>query len=205
MTTTILLVRHGQTDWNKTERFRGRTDVPLNETGLAQATLTGQRISAWRPSAVYTSPLTRAVQTGESIAGCCGLAISRLPGLIDLNFGKWEGLTPGEVQALWPDRYQAWLSSPQSARIPGGETLEELQARGIETVQAASSRHPGETIVLVGHLHINLAILLGVVGLDLSHFWNIRQDNCGINIFEIHQSGTILVSLNETFHLITGK
>lgn len=177
--------------------------MPLNEAGRAQAGAAGGRIKALRPSAVYASPLGRAVQTGEIIAGRCSadLAVARLPGLIDLNFGEWEGLTPIEVQARWPEVYLVWLARPKAARIPGGETLEELQARGMTAVQMAAGRHPGETVVLVGHLHINLAILLGVLGLDLDRFWTLRQENAAINIIEAGKDGLVLVSMNETGHL----
>src|SRR3990167_8526032 len=95
--TLIILVRHGQTEWNRVERFRGRADVPLNEVGLAQAEATGQRVAAeWHPAAIYTSPLSRSVKTTEAIARHFGLAVQTHPGLADIDYGQGQGLTPDE-------------------------------------------------------------------------------------------------------------
>ena len=88
--TQIILVRHGQTAWNRAERFRGHSDVPLNGTGQSQAHATARRIvSTWKVDAVYTSPLRRAVDTAQSIAQRCGLTAQPCDGLIDINYGEW--------------------------------------------------------------------------------------------------------------------
>jgi broad specificity phosphatase PhoE len=90
MPSTIILVRHGQTEWNRIERFRGRYDVPLNKTGLIQAKKTAQRISlSWKPVAVYTSPLSRAFRTAEEIALVCNLHALPNDSLIDIEYGQW--------------------------------------------------------------------------------------------------------------------
>ena len=200
--TQIILVRHGETEWNRIERFRGRVDVPLNATGMAQAEATAQRIALeWRPIAVYTSPLSRAVRTGEAIAKPYNLSVVPIPELIDIDFGDWQGLTPAEAQDRWPREYQNWLTHPGSIRIPGGETLEELCQRGSQAIWNLARRHPEEFIVIVGHTDINRAILLGLLGLDVDRFWQIGQDNCAVSRIDIHQNQVVLVSWNETAHL----
>jgi broad specificity phosphatase PhoE len=200
--TQLILVRHGETEWNRVERFRGQVDIPLNATGLAQAAATAQRIEMeWRPVAIYSSPLSRAVQTGEAIAKPFHLSVVPLPGLIDIHFGDWQGLTPDEVQARWPVEYRHWLTRPGSARIPGGETLEELRQRGAQAIWELARQHSEEMIVVVGHTDINRAILLGLLGLDIDRFWQIGQDNCAVNRIDIHQNQVALVSWNETVHL----
>lgn len=198
----IILVRHGQTEWNRVERFRGRADVPLNETGLAQAQATGRRIAAeWQPSAIYTSPLSRSVKTAEAIAEHHDLAVQQHPGLADIDYGEWQGLSPQEARRHWPEEIDTWYQRPHKARIPGGETLEDLRARAMETVNELAARHPGETIVLVGHTVINRIILLGVLRLGNERFWRIRQDTCAINVFEADNDDFTLASLNDTCHL----
>ena len=163
--TRFILVRHGQTEWNRVERFRGRADVPLNETGLAQAALTGQRVaSQWQPAAIYASPLSRAVVTAEAIAARCGLPVQIHPGLADIHYGDWHGLTPEEVGARWPAELDGWCHAPEAARIPGGETLADLRGRGMAMIGELAAGHPGETVALVGHTVINRIILLGVLG-----------------------------------------
>lgn len=200
--TRILLVRHGQTEWNRIERFRGRADVPLNATGLAQAEATGQRVAAeWTVAAVYASPLSRAVKTAEAIALHFDLPVQIHSGLADIHYGQWQGLTPDEVKTRWPDVHHAWYTAPHTARLPGGETLDDLRARGMAAVNELAARHTEQTIALVGHTVINRIILLGVLGLGNERFWRLKQDTCAINVFEVEHGDFTLVALNDTCHL----
>ena len=202
MTTTVILVRHGQTEWNRVERFRGRADVPLNDTGMQQAEATGRRVAAeWQPVAIYSSPLSRAIKTAEAIARATGLAAEAYADMVDIDYGDWQGLTPDEARTRWPEMVEAWYHTPHLARIPGGETLDGLRARAMKTVDELVARYPGQTIVLVGHTVINRIILLGVLGLGNDRFWHIRQDPCAINVFEVDAGKTTLVSMNDTCHL----
>jgi broad specificity phosphatase PhoE len=207
-TTTLILVRHGQTEWNRVERFRGRADVPLNETGLAQAEATGRRVAAeWAPVAIYASPLSRAVKTAEAIAGACNqepgtkLAVQIHPGLADIDFGEWKGLTPEEARQRWPEAVDAWYNAPHTAHIPGGESLETLRRRAMEAIRELAARHCGQTIVMVGHTVVNRVILLGVLGLGNDRFWHLKQDTCAINVIEAQGGDFTLASLNDTCHL----
>ncbi len=203
--TTIIMVRHGQTEWNRVERFRGRADVPLNETGLEQARATGERVAAsWRPVAVYSSPLSRAVKTAEAIASHFNLPVQVHPNLIDIHYGQWQGLTPEEVRERWPDALATWYEAPHQAQIPEGETLDELRTRAMAVVHELSARHPSQTIVIVGHTVINRIILLGILGLGNERFWRIKQDTCAINVFEAEDGIFTLVSLNDTCHIHSG-
>lgn len=200
--TLIILVRHGQTEWNRIERFRGRADIPLNETGLAQADAAGQRVaSAWQPTAVYSSPLSRAVKTAEAIAGHFNLPVQVHPGLADINYGEWQGLSPEEARQRWPEAIDAWYNRPDEARIPGGETLGQLRQRLMASVDELALRHPEQTIVLVGHTVTNRTILLGVLGLGNQRFWHLRQDTCAINVIEAKAGDYTLASMNDTCHL----
>jgi broad specificity phosphatase PhoE len=184
------------------ERFRGHVDVPLNETGLAQAEATGKRIAAeWKPTAVYSSPLVRAARTAEAIARHFDLPVQVHPELIDIDYGRWQGLTPDEVRAQWPELIDDWYNKPASAHIPGGETLAQLRSRALAVINELAERHKGQTIVVVGHTVINRIILLGVIGLGNDRFWQLRQDTCAINCFEVEDSDYTLVSLNDTCHL----
>jgi probable phosphoglycerate mutase len=128
--TRIILVRHGQTEWNRVERFRGRADVLLNDTGLAQAEATGRRVAAeWNPTAIYSSPLSRSVKTAEAIAKHFSLVVQIHSGLSDIDYGEWQGLTPDEARSRWPEIVEAWYNAPHLARIPSGETLDDVRAR----------------------------------------------------------------------------
>ena len=202
MVTTILLIRHGQTEWNRVERFRGRADVPLDDTGMSQAEATGRRVvELCRPVALYSSPLSRAVSTAEAIGGFTGLPVQSYPSLTDIDYGDWQGLTPDEVRIRWPELIDLWFKKPQLAHIPGGESLEDLRIRAMNGVTELAIRHSGQTIVLVGHTVLNRIILLCVLGLGNERFWRIQQEPCAINIFKFESGDYTLVSLNDTCHL----
>ncbi len=200
--TRFVLVRHGQTEWNRVERFRGRADVPLNETGLAQAEATGLRVaSEFRPVAIYSSPLSRAVRTADAISRHFRLPVQLHQGLADIDYGEWQGLTPEEARQRWPAEVDMWYGRPERANIRGGETLADVRARAAAAVTQLTTRHDGETVVLVGHTVVNRLILLAVLGLGNERFWRVRQDTCAVNVFEAHGGDYTLVSLNDTCHL----
>ena len=200
---TIILVRHGQTAWNEPgERIRGRSDVPLSEEGIAQAQVTARYIAArWPLSAVYASPLSRTMETARIIAAAQGLQAQPLEGLVDLCFGEWEGLTIAEVQARYPDLWQAWMEAPHTVRFPGGESLDVVRERSMAALEETVRRHPGETVALVGHRVVNQVLLCAVLGLGNDHFWHIAQDTCAVNRIEWNGKFYRLALMNDTSHL----
>ncbi|MCX8117394.1 MAG: histidine phosphatase family protein [Desulfobacterota bacterium] len=201
MATSIYLVRHGQTAWNREEIFRGRTDVPLDETGLKQAELAGQYLSQRKVDAIYSSPLQRAIQTAEKIARFHGLEVHPLKGLIDMSFGSWEGHAHQEIKETDPETYRRWREEPHLARLPGGETLDQVRERAMAALEEVIQRHPGESLVLVSHRVVNKVLLCGILGIDNSHFWQIAQDTTAINLIQYHQGRYVLALMNETCHL----
>ncbi len=202
----IILVRHGQTEWNRIERFRGQADVPLNQTGLAQAEATGRRIAdEWQPAAIYAGPLSRTMRTAEAVGACCHLPVSVEQRLVDINYGEWQGLTPDVVRERWPEELSVWYNAPHLARIPNGETLENLRIRAMSAVNDLVARHLDQIIVLVSHTVVNRIILLGVLGLGNDRFWRLRQDTCAINVFEVENGVFTLVTMNDTGHLQSAK
>lgn len=200
--TRFILVRHGQTEWNRIERFRGRADVPLNETGLKQAEATGLRIAKeWQVDAIYASPLSRAIRTAQAIAIHYSLPVQPYPNLIDIDYGEWQGLSPEEVAQQWKEELDRWYQQPHFCRIPGGESLDDLRRRGLQAIHELAKQHRNQTIVIVGHTVINRVLLLAILGLGNDRFWRIRQDTCAINVFEEEEGDFTLVSLNDTCHL----
>lgn len=202
MKTRVILVRHGQTAWNQDERIRGRSDVPLDETGLEQARATARYIAArWPLTAVYASPLRRAMDTARAIADAQGLEAQPLDGLMDLSFGEWEGLPIPEVQARYPDLWRAWLEAPHTVHFPGGESLDDVRERATAALQDVVHRHPGETVALVAHRVVNQVLLCAVLGLGNDHFWQIGQDTCAVNEIEWNGRFYRLTLMNDTSHL----
>jgi broad specificity phosphatase PhoE len=198
--TEIILARHGETDWNAEEVFRGRTDVELNKTGLKQAELLAENLSGQEIEAVYSSPLKRALKTAEMIASHHKLKVEIAPGLIDFGFGKWQGLHLREVKDKYDKLYQQWAESPQLVQIPNGETLSEVRKRALAVVDEVVAKHRGR-VVLVSHRVVNKVLICALLGLDNSHFWNIRQDTCGTTVFAYENRRFIMTKHNDTSYL----
>lgn len=199
--TSIYLVRHGQTAWNKEEIFRGRTDIPLDETGLKQAELAGEYFKAMVIQGVYSSPLSRAWQTAEPIALFQNLKAQPIEGIIDMSFGNWEGHALQEIERIDPETYRQWREEPHLAKLPGGESLDDVRFRAMAALEKVIEKHPGETLVLVSHRVVNKVLICGILGIDNSHFWQIAQDTAAINLIQYKKGRYILSLMNETCHL----
>jgi broad specificity phosphatase PhoE len=200
-TTRIILVRHGQTEWNRVERFRGRMDIELNEMGWHQAQAVARRLHREHIDAVYSSPMKRAVQTAEPLAEVHGLEVQALERLNDIDYGAWAGLTPDEVASTDVDLYQAWLDTPHLVRFPDGESLDDVRSRAWEVLEQVYLRHEGRTTVLVSHLVVNRVLISAFLGLSNASFWQIGQSNAAINILEVRDAERRLLVLNDTCHL----
>jgi broad specificity phosphatase PhoE len=197
----IILARHGETDWNKDEIFRGRADVVLNKTGLKQAELLGEYLSGDSLDLVYSSPLKRAVKTAEAIAGHQALKVNLVPDLIDFDYGEWQGLSRQEVIERYPRLYQDWTDLPERVTIPGGESLEDVRNRAVPFIEDTVLRCGQERIALVSHRVVNKVLICALLGLDNSHFWNIKLDTGGITRFSYEGGRLILTRHNDTSYL----
>jgi broad specificity phosphatase PhoE len=198
--TELILARHGETEWNVEEVFRGRVDVELNETGRRQAELLAESLSELKIEAVYSSPLKRALDTAKSIARRQRLEVEVSPGLIDCDFGQWQGLPLKEVKNRYKDLYRQWTESPQLVKIPGGESLDRVRERALKVVNELMAEHGGR-VVLVSHRVVNKVLICALLGLDNSHFWNIRQDTCGTTTFSYQDGRFVLIKHNDTSYL----
>lgn len=160
---TLRLIRHGQTEWNQSRRFLGRTDIPLDEVGRDQA----RRLAAASGpfDAVYTSPLSRAAETARALERAGGEQVRLLPGLAELDMGELEGCPAVEAQARWPEVIGVWLQDPAAAVLPGGERVEALQRRVRAAFDEVVARHPpGARVALVTHQLALSALLCSLRG-----------------------------------------
>ncbi|AFV12806.1 phosphoglycerate mutase [Thermacetogenium phaeum DSM 12270] len=197
----LFLVRHGETKWNREEVFRGRIDVELSERGIEQARLTARALAGVQLAAVYAGPLSRARETARIIAGPHGLPVVIVEGLNDLDYGSWQGLSHQEVRECYPDVYWQWVSRPHAVRFEGGESLDDARRRAVAALEEIAARHRGQNVVAVSHRVINKILLLAFLGLDNSHFWEIKQDTCAVNIIEFHPDRYVICRLNDTCHI----
>ena len=150
MATTIVLVRHGETDWNRERRFQGHADVPLNDAGRAQAAELAARLDGERFSKIYTSPLRRAAETAEIMSARLGVEVEPHPALKEVDVGSWSGLSAPEVEARYPDGYARWLAD-RCAGWEDGESYEELASRVVAGLHEIAGRHGGEQVLAVTH------------------------------------------------------
>jgi broad specificity phosphatase PhoE len=200
--TKIILTRHGHVEGITPERFRGRLDLPLTALGQQQIAATGRRINAtWKIGAIYTSPMSRCVITGEAIARPSGLTVKPLAGLNDIDYGAWQGLTHDEAKTRWPVEFATWFRAPHLAQPPGGETLQDVLARAAAVLRIVTGDHPDDTVVLVGHDSVNRVILLHVLQLPLSRYWLFKQEPCTINELDLIDGAFSVRTINETYHL----
>ena len=197
----IILARHGETDWNVAEVFRGRIDVALNETGIKQAELLGEYLSDAEIGAVYSSPLKRALKTAETIAGYHSLEVNVVHGLIDFDFGEWQGLSHQAVRDSYQGLYAEWINHPETVRMPSGESLDDVRERATAVVDDVVERYHEGGVVLVSHRVVNKVLICALLGLDNSHFWGIKLDTCGITGFNYEGGRFILTRHNDTSYL----
>jgi broad specificity phosphatase PhoE len=164
--TTFLLVRHGETDWNRENRFQGHADPPLNELGRSQARELATSLARDGIDAVYASPLQRARETAEIIARALALDVGTDPRLMEVDVGSWSGLTRDDVAARFPEAFDRWRAG--SHGWAGGETYEELATRVLRALREIAARHPGGTVLVIGHGGTVRSMLAHAARLDLA-------------------------------------
>jgi alpha-ribazole phosphatase len=192
----FLLVRHGETDWNRQGRFLGQSAAPLNRAGVRQAAALRAGLAGETLHAVYASDLPRAAQTAGIIAEKHARPVIAAPGLRELAFGRWEGLTFSEIEQRYPQACRAWLDEPWQVCPPGGESLRDFTAR-LERIYAALLRdHPGETVLLVTHGGVVQVLLCLALGLAPQAYWQFHLDPGSLTEFSVYPQGAILNRFN---------
>jgi broad specificity phosphatase PhoE len=148
MTTTVVLVRHGATEWNETKRAQGQADIPLSDRGRRQAEEIAHQLADLRITAVYASDLERAMETAAPIAGRHRLDVVTDPGFREIDQGEWTGLSTAEIKKRWPD---LWGRARHYSTRPGGESPEAVRTRALAALKTVVEAHPGEMVVVVSH------------------------------------------------------
>jgi broad specificity phosphatase PhoE len=147
--TTILLARHGETDWNREFRFQGHADPPLNEVGREQAAELSTALGLQALAAIYSSPLRRALETAKVVAAPHRLEPIKVSALCEVDVGSWEGLARAEIEKRFPDQYARWLDGGQGWE--DGETYEEMAERVVAALLELAAAHGGERVLTVTH------------------------------------------------------
>lgn len=201
----LILIRHGQTDHNRNRITLGRADVPLNEHGRRQARAIAASLRM-RPEALYSSPLERCRETAEAIAQATGTPVTIDDGLIEMDVGEMEHLTGEELRSRYPEFLRAWRAGDDAvdvadARMPGGETLHEVQARAWRRVEAMRAAHPGGTVAVVTHNFVIRTLLCRALNVPLAEFRRFEHGVAAISAVEFGERGPIVRRLNDISHL----
>lgn len=203
--TEIIIIRHGETEWNKTGRFQGHSDVPLSAEGRAQAAALGRNLALDHVDAIYASDLTRAMETAAPLAKRFGLEVISDPLLRELNFGAWEGRHFDDVNAENPNAMKNFYTDPEQADIPESEPFPEFQRRVAGRVREIVAQERGKRIVIVSHGASIRILLADILAMPIRSIWHISQLNTAVNKIRFEDDGFAIVTLmNDTSHLRVG-
>ena len=179
--TSILLVRHGETDWNKERRLQGHIDIPLNSQGVAQAALLGEALVQEKIAVVYSSDLSRAYDTANAIAHHHALPIFMDSTLRERHYGSVQGLTYEEIEERYPQNYAAWQSRDPDFQPEGGESLRDFQTRVTSNIERIANQHVGQKILIVAHGGVLDCLYRAAQNIDLAEKSKIDLLNTSLN------------------------
>jgi len=199
--THLIAIRHGETGWNKESRFQGHLNSALNDEGLAQAQALGERLAAERFDLLLSSDLGRALQTASAIAMRTGHEIVVEPRLRERRMGIFQGLTPAEVQARYPEEYARFSSRDPDYVIPEGESMRQLFERSVACFTALARRHAGLTLATVTHGGVLAMLYRHAMAMPLDVARDFPLHNTGVNRFRHRMGAWQLQSWGDIAHL----
>lgn len=198
----VLLARHGETPWNAEGRYQGQEDIPLSETGIAQARALSARLREVPITRAVASPLSRARQTAELALGERDLPLTLDPGLLEIAHGTWEGLLASEIRERDPERMRAWRDAPHEVLMPEGESLQQVLDRAWPAfARACDGLGADDTLLVVAHDAVNRVLLCRILGIPLARLWSFRQAPTTLNLLEGESVDRLdVVRLNDCSH-----
>lgn len=183
----MIIVRHGQTEWNALHRYQGHTDIQLNDTGRSQAISLGRYLQhKEQVEAIYCSDLSRSRETADLIAQAVNLPVTSDPRLREINFGRWEGLTFSQVYEQFRREFDDWFNHTAEFRAPGGESFQQLLARSLQALQEIANEHEG-TVVVATHGGVIMALLYHLEAAD--HLWKNGVPPGSLSYFDFDRGG----------------
>ena len=197
----LYLIRHGETDYNNKFRFQGQTDIPLNETGIAQAEKLAQYFADIPLDAIYTSSLQRAARTADIIGRVKGLEPVPTKALWEMSFGIWENMNSADIQKQYAKDWKDFFANPANKKIPKGESMYEVQQRAYPEVKRILDEYPEGNVAFVAHGGIIRVLICTMLGLDLNRAWHLHVGNASVTCFYYWGRSYTLDFANETMHL----
>jgi probable phosphoglycerate mutase len=203
ITMRIYLVRHGETEWNRVRRFQGRSDLPLNQEGKKQVRALALALQNIPLLAIYTSPLLRALETARSIKVFHpSTPLFEEESLMEMDLGEFDGMNVQDWAEQYPDFRKAWNENPASVKMPGGESLKDVQDRAKETLKRITRIYPSDsTICIISHNFVNLTLLCDLLKIPLNRFRELRQENAAFNVIRKKGNRLYVELVNQRSHL----
>ena len=197
----IFLIRHGETEWNTEGRLQGNSDVKLSAEGIHQAYLLAEHAQLPNVDVIYSSDLSRAVETAKVLGAKFNLPVTTTPNLREINFGDWEGKSIAELNEKHPKSFGRFFTAPERCHPPNGETFLEAQARVMNVVRNIIAEHDNRNVVIVAHGAVNRLILGAALDMPIHKMWAISQFNTALNILRVADGGFVVELINGTDHL----
>ncbi len=201
MATTVYLTRHGQTEWNRIGRMMGQTDEDMNELGRTQAGRLAVRMAGMRLDAVYASPLKRTMTTGTIVGKSHGVSPKPAVGLMEINYGVWEGLPRKEVREKWPELQRQLHDDPSDLAIPGGETFKELAVRIVGAFHEIVKAEEGKHVLMVSHQGILKVLVAELMGISYKEWDKFELQNASFTKLTVNDGHIHFITLNDISHL----
>ena len=201
MTKRLIFIRHGLTLWNHEFRYQGHTDIELSDEGVRQAQSLQKRLAVENIDAIYSSDLSRALQTASIIARPHRLEVVADPRLREVNFGVWEGLNYKEIELRYPELLKVWLETPHLLQVPQAETFLAMQDRALRCIREIIAAKPSGSMAVVSHGGTIAALLCALLEQPLNRMWDYKQKNAAVSILTIDEKGAAAEVINDTSHL----
>jgi probable phosphoglycerate mutase len=198
----LIIIRHGESEWNRAGRYQGQQDAPLSELGLRQAEALAERLRREPLDAIYTSPLQRAARTAEAVARHHpALPLQHEPALMEIHHGDWEGLLVDEVKGRFAVGLTEWRLHPTRSQMPGGESFSNILKRVLDCKDRLLARYPDQTVLVSTHDVVVKILVANALGMDMDRINRIWVTNASISVVEYGDDLPYLVSLSEACHL----
>jgi probable phosphoglycerate mutase len=197
----LILVRHGQSTWNREHRIQGQLDPPLSDEGRKQAALVGARFGGRKFAGFYASDLKRAFETAEVIGARLGQAPEPNESLREIYLGEWEGLRTDEIAERFPEAWASWVEEPDWDCVPGGEGAAAFDARVGSALEQMVSRHPGGDVLIVTHGGVIQIALHRIVGRTSRGLFPFKIQNASISVIEKRDGRMVIGGVNDIGHL----
>ena len=198
----LILVRHGESEWNRISRYQGQEDAPLSELGLRQAEALGQRLATEKLDAIYASPLQRALRTAQAIARFHpSVPFTEDQALYEIHHGDWQGLLAHEVRERYGEGLEEWRMFPTRSQMPNGESFSNILKRTVNFRERIARLHPDQTVLVSTHDVVVKILIAEALGMPMDRLNRIWVTNASISVLEYTDSLPFLVSLGEACHL----